>query len=48
MKARAIQQELFKVEKGAYYNSQMNTRLLRKYAWPDAAGLSKLKERMEN
>ena len=25
----------------------MNTRLLRKYAWPDSAGLSRLKERME-
>ena len=30
-----------------YCNAQMNTRLLRKYAWPDAEGLSKLKERME-
>ena len=46
-KARQIQQERFKGEKGVYCNSQMNTRLLRKYAWPDAPGLSKLKERME-
>ncbi|MCH5229127.1 MAG: YifB family Mg chelatase-like AAA ATPase [Muribaculaceae bacterium] len=47
MKARSIQQERFKGEKGIYNNAQMNTRLLRKYAWPDAAGLVKLKERME-
>ena len=47
MKARAIQQERFKGEKGIYSNAHMNTRLLRKYAWPDAEGLSKLKERME-
>lgn len=47
IKARAIQTERFKGEKGVYCNAQMNTRLLRKYAWPDAEGLSKLKERME-
>ena len=47
MKSRLIQQERFKNEKGIYSNAQMNTRLLRKYAWPDAAGLAKLKERME-
>ena len=47
IKARIIQQERFKGEKGVYNNAQMNPRLLRKYAWPDAAGLSKLKERME-
>ena len=47
VKARIIQQERFKGEKGIYCNAQMNTRLLHKYAWPDAAGLSKLKERME-
>ena len=47
MKARLIQQERFKGEKGVYSNAQMNTRLLRKYAWPDAEGLAKLKERME-
>ena len=47
IKARMIQQERFKGEKGIYNNAQMNTRLLRKYAWPDAAGLEKLKERME-
>ena len=47
IKARSIQQERFKGERGIYCNSQMNTRLLKKYAWPEAEGLSKLKERME-
>ena len=47
IKARLIQQERFKGEKGVYSNAQMNTRLLRKYAWPDAKGLSKLKDIME-
>ena len=47
IKARLIQQERFKGEKGVYSNAQMNTRLLRKYAWPDAKGLEKLKDRME-
>lgn len=46
MAARAIQQERYKDEPGVYCNAQMNTRLIRKYAWPDAAGLAKLKERM--
>ena len=47
IKTRAIQQERFKGAKDIYSNAQMNTRLLRKYAWPDASGLAKLKERME-
>ena len=47
IRARMIQQERFKGDKGVYSNAQMNTRLLKKYAWPDAAGLEKLKERME-
>ena len=47
IKGRLIQQERFKTEKGIYCNAQMNTRLLRKYAWPDSEGMSKLKERME-
>lgn len=47
IKARLIQQERFKGEKGIYSNAQMNTRLLRKYAWPDAEGLAKLKDTME-
>lgn len=44
--ARAIQTERYKDEKGIYCNAQMNSRLLHKYAWPDEAGLKKLKERM--
>ncbi|MCM1290469.1 MAG: YifB family Mg chelatase-like AAA ATPase [Prevotella sp.] len=44
--ARRIQQERYKDEKGIYCNAQMNSRLLHKYAWPDQAGLAKLKERM--
>ncbi len=47
MKARAIQQERFRTEKGIYCNAQMTSRMLRKYAWPDTQGLAKLKERME-
>ena len=46
MKARSIQQARFQREKGIYCNAQMNTRLLHKYAWPDAEGLGKLRERM--
>ena len=41
IKARIIQTERFKGERGVYCNAQMNTRLLRKYAWPQADGLSK-------
>ena len=33
--------------KGIYCNAQMNSRLIRQFAWPDAEGLAKLKERME-
>lgn len=47
MAARRIQQERYKGEKGIYCNAQMNSRLLHKYAWPDAEGLARLKERME-
>ena len=46
MMARTIQQERFRGEKGVYCNAQMNTRLLHKYAWPDEAGLAKLRDRM--
>ena len=42
--ARRIQEERFRNEKGIYCNAQMNSRLLRKYAWPDAEGLARLKE----
>lgn len=47
MAARKIQQERYKDEPGIHCNAQMNSRLLHKYAWPDAAGLAQLKERME-
>ncbi|MDE6297561.1 MAG: YifB family Mg chelatase-like AAA ATPase [Muribaculaceae bacterium] len=46
MKAREIQQLRYKDVKGVHCNAQMNSRLLKKYAWPDAAGMAKLKERM--
>lgn len=47
MSARQIQQERYKDEKGIHCNAQMNSRLIRKYAWPDAEGLRQLKIRME-
>lgn len=46
IKAREIQQFRYSKEKGIHCNAQMNSRLLKKYAWPDTAGLAKLKERM--
>lgn len=46
VKARQIQLERFKDEANVHSNAQMNSRLLHTYAWPDEAGLSKLKERM--
>lgn len=45
--ARAMQQSRYRDEPGVYCNAQMNSRLLRTYAWPDEKGLAKLKERME-
>lgn len=45
--AREVQQARFKDEPGVYCNAQMNTRLLRRYAWPDDEGLSRLKRAME-
>lgn len=45
--ARAIQQQRYANEKGIHCNAQMNSRLLHKYAWPDAEGLAKLKTSME-
>lgn len=47
MAARAVQSLRYKDENGIHCNAQMNSRLLHKYAWPDEAGLKKLKERME-
>lgn len=45
--ARAIQQKRFAGEPGIYCNAQMNTRLLRQHAWPDAQGLERLRKAME-
>ncbi len=44
--ARAIQEARFSQDKGIYCNAQMGSRQLHKYAWPDEAGLGKLKDRM--
>lgn len=44
--ARAVQEERYRNESGIYCNAQMNSKLIRKYAWPDEAGLKKLKDRM--
>lgn len=44
--ARAVQAERYKSVSGVYSNAQMNSRLLHEHAWPDEAGLKKLKERM--
>ncbi len=46
IRARNIQQERYKNERDIYCNAQMNTRLLHKYAWPDAEGMLRLKDRM--
>jgi len=47
MVARAIQQIRYKKLPGIHCNAQMNSKLIHLYAWPDAAGLAKLKDRME-
>ncbi|MDE6340159.1 MAG: YifB family Mg chelatase-like AAA ATPase [Muribaculaceae bacterium] len=44
--ARRIQGERYKSMTGIHCNAQMNSRMLHEYAWPDAEGLAKLKERM--
>lgn len=46
MGARAVQQERYKNKPGIHCNAQMNSRLLHEYAWPDAEGMAKLKDRM--
>ncbi len=46
VRARAIQQLRYQGEKGIHCNAQMNSRLIHRYAWPDEAGLAKLKDRM--
>lgn len=47
IKARQVQQNRFKDQKGVYCNAQMSSRLLRQYAQPDEAGASRLKIAME-
>ncbi|MDR2968002.1 MAG: YifB family Mg chelatase-like AAA ATPase [Tannerellaceae bacterium] len=47
VRARAIQEERFRDHKGIYCNAQMSTKLLHKYATPDADGLARLKTAME-
>lgn len=44
--ARMMQQERYKSEAGVYCNAQMNTRLIRQYAWPDEKGMARLKDAM--
>lgn len=46
VKARTIQQHRFKNEKGVHCNAQMGSRLIRKHAHPDDAGLARLKDAM--
>ena len=46
VKAREIQQERFKDLPGIHCNAQMTGRMLRRFAWPDEAGLAKLKAQM--
>ena len=46
VRARAIQEERFASEEGIYCNAQMSPKLLRRYAVPDAAGLSVLETAM--
>jgi magnesium chelatase family protein len=45
--ARRIQAKRYGAENGIYCNAQMTTRLLNRYAQPDADGLSRLKDAME-
>lgn len=44
--ARAVQQARYQNVPGIYCNAQMNSKLLHEYAWPDAEGMQKLKDRM--
>ena len=47
IEARKIQDERFKDADGVYCNAQMTSKLLNKYALPDAAGLQLMKTAME-
>ena len=46
IKARQIQEERYKEEKGVYCNAQMTSSLLHQYAQPDAQGLNLLRTAM--
>ena len=46
IKAREIQRERFKNLPGVHCNAQMTGKMLRTFAWPDEAGLKKLKAQM--
>ncbi len=45
--ARQRQTERFAGIKGVHCNAQMNTALLHRFAWPDAAGIALLKNKMQ-
>lgn len=47
IRAREIQEKRFEDEKGVFCNAQMTSRLMRKYASPDEAGLQLLKQAMD-
>ena len=47
IKARQIQEDRFRDEKGIYCNAQMNTKLLNRFALPDKEGLKRLKQAMQ-
>ncbi len=46
VRAREVQTERFKDEKGVHCNAQMSARLIEKYARPDAAGSARLAQAM--
>jgi magnesium chelatase family protein len=47
IRAREIQAKRYEEEEGVYCNAQMSSKLLQRYATPDAAGLSLLKVAMD-
>ena len=47
VEARRIQHERFANEPGVYCNAQMSNSQLRRYAWPEAKALQRLKDAME-
>ena len=47
IEARKIQDERFKNIKGVYCNAQMTSKLINKFALPDASGLQLMKTAME-